>query len=146
MHRATPNTPMIRTLRPLLLSALVLAACAPPATVGANAEGEVSTASADAGSGVALQNEAAAVRMMDLHYDPLMRDAGITGRVVVDVLLQADGGVRESRVVSSTNDRFTGPGTRVARTLRFTPPAEAGAVVRVRMEFIYRRGEIAIVR
>lgn len=60
----------------------------------------------------------------------------------MDVALKTDGAVRAARVVRSTHERFTDSARRIARVLRFTPP---GAAVRVRMEFIHRRGEIAVV-
>ncbi len=97
-------------------------------------------------SGVALLNEAEALRAMDRFYDPLRRDAGGTGRVFVDGALQADGTVRDADVVRSTHDRFTDSALRVARLLRFTPPAAAGAAARVRMEVIHRGGEIEVER
>jgi TonB family protein len=134
--------PMIRIL---LLSALLVpaAGCTPPATVGAEAAASVS---ASEEGGVALLNEAEGRRAMDMFYDPLLRDAGVTGRVFVDVALQADGSVRAARVVRSTHELFADPAERVARLLRFTPQAETGTALRLRMEFIYRRGEIAVVQ
>jgi TonB family protein len=135
---------MIRILRPLLVSALAVstAACAPAATVGAEADAAVS---ADAAGGVSLVNEAEARRAMDMFYDPLLRDAGVTGIVVVDVALEVDGSVRAARVVRSTHVRFTDSAERTARILEFTPQAEPGVAVRVRMEFIHRSGEITVV-
>jgi TonB family protein len=132
---------MIRTL---LFSALLAAVggCAPPATVGAEAGASVA---AGTDGGVALLNQAEALRAMDRFYDPLLRDAGVTGTVVVDVALQADGTVRAARVVRSTHDRFTDSAERAARVLKFTPQAEPGAAVRIQMQFIYRRGEIEVV-
>lgn len=119
-------------IRILLLSALLVSAsCTPPATVGAE-------------GGIALLNQAEAVRAMDMFYDPLLRDAGVTGTVVVDLALEADGTVRESRVVRSTHELFTDSARRAARIMRFTPQAEPGAAVRVRMQFIYRGGEIEV--
>ncbi|HEU4880627.1 MAG TPA: TonB family protein [Longimicrobium sp.] len=131
-------------IRILLLCALLVSAagCTPPATVGAEAGAPVS---AGAEGGVALLNQAEAVRAMDAFYDPLLRDAGVTGTAIVDVVLMADGTVREARVVRATHDSFRVSARQVARTLRFTPRAEPGAAVRVRMEFIHRRGEIAVV-
>lgn len=135
---------MIRIPRPLLVSALaVVAACAPPATAGA--EGAASVP-AGAEGGVSLLNAGDAVRSMDRFYDPLLRDAGVTGTVTVDVALEADGSVRDADVHRSTHDSFSESAMRVAPTLRFSPPAVAGAVVRVRMQFIHRLGEIAVVR
>lgn len=142
--RKLDGTPKGSMIRALLLGVLLLAAggCAPPATVGAEAGASVA---ADSTGGPALLNRAEAVRAMDMFYDPLLRDAGVTGSVVVDVALQADGTVRAARVASSTHERFSDSAERVARLLRFTPPDEAGAAVRVRMEFIYHRGQIAVV-
>lgn len=131
---------LIRIIRPLLVL-LALAACAPAATTGAEAG---ATVSADPAGGVALLNGAEARRAMDMFFDPLLRDAGITGTVIVDLALEADGSVRAARVVRSTHDDFTASAQGVARMLRFTPQAEPGAAVRVRMEFIHRRGEIVV--
>jgi TonB family protein len=112
----------------------------PPATVGAEAD-----AAAAAAGGVALLNRAEALRAMDRAYEPLLRDAGVTGTVVADLALEPDGTVRAARVVRSTHDSFRVSARAAARAFRFTPPAEAGAVVRVRMEFIYNRGEITVI-
>jgi TonB family protein len=133
---------MIHVVRPLLLPALLLAAaaCAPPATF--DAEADVAAAAA---GGVALLNRAEALRAMDRAYDPLLRDAGVTGTVVADLALEPDGTVRAARVVRSTHESFSASAERAARAFRFTPPAQAGAVVRVRMGFIYNRGEIAVI-
>lgn len=130
----------MRIPRPLFLCVLLLAACTPPATVGAEAG-----AGAEAEGGVMLLNASDARQAMDTFYDPLLRDAGVTGRVEVDVTLHADGTVRRWQVESSTHDRFTVSAERVARALRFTPPAAAGAVVRVRMDFVYRQPQIRVV-
>lgn len=125
---------MIRFLRSLSFCALLLAACAPAATVGAEARP----------GRVMLLNASDARRAMDFFYDPLLRDAGVTGQVEVDLTLEVDGGVRRWEVDNSTHERFTVSAERVARSLRFTPPQAAGQVVRVRMDFIYRQPRIRV--
>lgn len=129
---------------PLLAALLAVgaAACTPPATVGAEADAGVQ---ADT-SGITLLNRAEMHRAMDAAYDPLLRDAGVTGRVHVDLTLNADGSVDDADQVDSTHERFSSSARQVAPRLRFSPPPAAGTVVRVRMEFVYRRPEIAIVR
>lgn len=126
-----------------LAFALSLNACAPAATAEADAG---ATVAPPATGGIALVNRAEALRSMDVRYDLLLRDAGITGTVELDLALNADGSVHESRVAKSTHSRFSQTALEVAPDLRFTPPAQSGAVVRVRMNFVHRRGEIDVLR
>jgi TonB family protein len=138
------RTEVIHAVRRSLLACTLLlsaAGCTPPAAAGGGAE---ASAGAEAESGVALLNRDEALRAMDRSYDPLMRDAGVTGTVVVDLALQADGTVRAARVVRSTHERFSASAQEAARVLRFAPPSRAGAAVRVQMQFIHRRGEITV--
>jgi TonB family protein len=139
------NPKMLHIVRSMLLPALLLvvvAACTPAATAGVEADAPVSASTA---GGVALLNRAEALRAMDRAYEPLLRDAGVTGTVVADLALEPDGTVRAARVVRSTHDSFSPSARSAARAFRFAPPAQAGAVVRVRMEFIYNRGEITVI-
>lgn len=104
------------------------------------------SAEASAPAAPRLVNARDAARAIDTWFDPLLRDAGVTGRVVADVALNADGTVARVHVVTSTHETFSLLGRRVARMLRFTPPAGEGATVRVRMELIHRGGSVEVVQ
>lgn len=86
---------------------------------------------------MALVNEREALRAMYMFFEPLLRDAGIPGRVFVDLALEADGSVRAARMVRSTHDSFADSAQRVARMPRFTRRAEPGTAVRVRMDGVH---------
>jgi TonB family protein len=133
--------PMTKLLLALVLAMVPAAGCA-PATAGAE-PAPVSAAEPPAGT-PRLLNAKEASRAMDTYYDDLLRDAGVTGTVQLDLTLNADGTVGGSQVVSSTHNRFSMSAGRVAPRLRFTPPGPDGAVMRVEMKFVYRRGEIEV--
>ncbi|MBW3572834.1 MAG: energy transducer TonB [Gemmatimonadetes bacterium] len=121
--------------------ALSLNACTPAATAEADAG---VTVAAPASGGIALVNRAEAIRLMDARYDPLLRDAGVTGTVHLDLTLNADGSVHQTRVVETTHSRFSQSARQVSPHLRFTPPAQNGTILRVRMNFVHGRGEIEV--
>jgi outer membrane biosynthesis protein TonB len=129
---------MNRRLLALALALLSMNACAPAAT----AEADVTVAPPSDG-GVALVNPREAARLMDVHYDGLLRDAGVTGTVEAELTLNADGTVREVRVLDSTQEWFATSTRRVGPRLRFTPTV-AGAQVRVRMHYVYNRNHIEV--
>lgn len=130
---------MNRGLLALALALLSVNACVPPAVEPADA-----AVSPPAAGDPTLANRTDALRAMDNAYDLLLRDAGVTGTVHAELALNADGTVREVRVVDSTHERFTSSARQAAPRFRFTPPAQPGTSVRVRMQFIYRRGEIGV--
>ncbi|HEU0299598.1 MAG TPA: TonB family protein [Longimicrobium sp.] len=126
----------MRILRSSLLFAALLAApgCAPAAAGGAES-GPVSADSSAAGT-VRLLQEDRARQLILREFPPLLRDAGVTGEVVMVLTLAADGSVERSIVVSSTPDHFRSAAYAVGDRLRFSPPAAAGQRVRVRLHFV----------
>lgn len=128
---------LIRTALPLLLAA-ALPACATNA-------GAAASASTQTGA-VVLQNRADAVRSMERGYPQLLRDARVTGDVMLNVTVDAQGAVTDTRVVSSTQELFSAAAQQVARELRFGAPGAGGQQVRVRFEFIPDASRITVVR
>lgn len=133
---------LTRIALPLLLCS-VLSACA----AGAGAGAEPSATTAPQAAGVQLLNRAEALRLMSRNYPALLRDAQVTGDVVVRVTLNAQGGVAERTLARSTHQLFGAAALTVADQLLFTPPAAAGERVNVRMQFtLDQRADISIVR
>jgi TonB family protein len=129
----------VRILR-LLLLVLPLAACAPAP------ETETSPAASQSASGVpALQNGREAAQWMDRAFPLLLRDAQVTGEVVMDLTLDAQGNVADMRLVDSSHDAFTDPAESVAPRLRFAPPAQAGQRVRVKLHFTLPSQRVEVV-
>lgn len=125
-----------RIALPLVL-ALVVAACAGNAGGAASAPASAGAGATEAGArgGIQLLNRRAGLNTMQTSYPPLLRDARVTGDVVVEVTLDALGRVSGAVVRSSTHPDFYAPGQQVARRLRFTAPAAAGQRVTVRIQF-----------
>lgn len=90
---------------------------------------------AAAAAPVTLLNADAAGRRMRTVYPPHLYDAGRRGDVVVEVTLDAEGGVEAAADVEANNDQFRGPALTVAQELRFSAPPAPGTTVRVRMRF-----------
>ncbi|MBD0319872.1 MAG: M56 family metallopeptidase, partial [Gemmatimonadetes bacterium] len=59
-------------------------------------------------------------------YPASLRDAGIGGTVLLDMVVERDGTVREARVVSSDHPRLTEPARTVASRIRFAPLRDVG--------------------
>ncbi|HEX2080511.1 MAG TPA: hypothetical protein VHG08_22600 [Longimicrobium sp.] len=118
----------------LVLAALAAAGCAPAAAGGA----EPGTVPADSAAAPVPQllNADEGQRLIVREYPPLLRDAGVTGEVVMLLTLAADGRVERSVVIYTTADLFRGAGYSVGDRLRFSPPAVAGQRVRVRLHFV----------
>ncbi|HEX2080510.1 MAG TPA: TonB family protein [Longimicrobium sp.] len=93
---------------------------------------------------VRITNEAAVTRLMAGAVPRQIYDAGVTGDVLLDVTLNADGTVQSVTDVEATNETFRAPALRIARSIRFSPPAATGTTVRVRMSFS-RRSEVELV-
>jgi|GEM_PF-4372631 len=129
---------MNRSILALALTVLTVNACVPPAAE----PGEAVSPSASAGP--TLANRTEALRAMDNAYEPLLRDAGVTGTVHANLTLNADGTVREVRVVESTHPSFSVSARLAAPRFRFSAPGQPGTTVRVRMQFIHRRGTIEV--
>ncbi|HEU0299599.1 MAG TPA: TonB family protein [Longimicrobium sp.] len=93
---------------------------------------------------VRITNEASVTRLMAGAVPRQIYDAGVTGDVLLDVVLNSDGTVQSATDVEATNETFRAPAQRIVRSIRFSPPAATGTTVRVRMRFS-RRSEVEIV-
>jgi len=67
-------------------------------------------------------------------YPAALREAGREGRVVVTMVVGADGDPRDVQVVTSSDAGFDSATVAAVRLLRFTPGAHAGRPVAVRVE------------
>lgn len=65
-------------------------------------------------------------------YPPALRDSAIAGRVLVELVIGADGAVQGATVVEASRAEFGAPSIRAAEVLRFTPGAIEGRPVAVR--------------
>ncbi len=83
-----------------------------------------------------LTNRAHVARQLERHYPPLLRDAGISGEVVLRFRILTDGTVDSAtvRVMQSTHEGFAEPAATVARQARFRPARLGGVPVRVWVE------------
>jgi protein TonB len=72
-------------------------------------------------------------RLLSRSYPPVLRDAGIAGRTVVELVILEDGTVDEGSIVivESSHPSFAEPATRLARRMRFQPAAMMGQPVKV---------------
>ncbi|HEU4562173.1 MAG TPA: energy transducer TonB [Longimicrobium sp.] len=80
-----------------------------------------------------LRNRQGVAKAMLRNYPRELRDAGVTGSVVLRFLVQQDGTVdpRSIRPESVTHDGFVAPAAAVVRTMRFAPAKVDGERVRV---------------
>lgn len=132
---------LYRIVLPLLLT-FSITACASNAGGGASAGG---TADAPHSRAV-LQNRVEALRLMRHRYPQAQQDRRVAGEVVVQVTLDAAGGVTGTTIRRSTHAAFSEAARQVASQLRFSPPAAAGERVNVRMHFSdVSRASIAVV-
>lgn len=74
-------------------------------------------------------------RLMERHYPPQLRDARVSGRALVEVIVDADGRVRpgSARVIETTHPAFETATLRAAERFRFRPAKIAGMVVPVKV-------------
>ena len=74
-------------------------------------------------------------RLMERNYPPHLRDAGVDGRAVVEVVVDADGSVRpgSAKVIETSHPGFEDATLRAAERFRFRPARIAGMVVPVRV-------------
>jgi protein TonB len=81
----------------------------------------------------ALQNVAAVQAAMQRAYPKILLDAGISGSVDVEFVVQADGTVDMSsiKIKQSSNERFVDASRDVIERFRFTPGKYKGQPVRV---------------
>lgn len=70
-----------------------------------------------------LANRPEVARLLVRNYPRILADAGVAGRTVVELIIEADGRVRpgSARIVSSTNDQFADATLRLVERLRFRP-------------------------
>ena len=67
-------------------------------------------------------------------YPPALRDAGISGTAVVEMVVRPDGSVSDARVISTTRPEFGEPARGVAANMRFQPARNGGRPVAVRLQ------------
>jgi TonB family protein len=97
---------------------------------------------------VQLLNAERVARRMRGAYPQYLLDAGVTADVLVDVTVNAEGRVESTAPVGQpdeTQAQFLNTALALARELRFSAPAAAGAQVRVRMRFQPSGSRITIV-
>lgn len=80
-----------------------------------------------------VANRRELVRTLERTYPPMLRDAGLAGRVVVQLVVNTDGRVDPAsiQVVSSTHPEFEAASRRAAERMRFRPAKVNGVPVRV---------------
>ena len=78
--------------------------------------------------------------IMNFHpqYTPAAREQRVTGTVVLQCTLAADGNVRSIRVVSGLPFGLTESAIRSARKLRFIPAMKDGKYVSVSTQFVFK--------
>lgn len=81
----------------------------------------------------AVENRREIMRLLERSYPPMLRDAGVEGRVVVQFIVNTDGRVDPASitVVSSTTPELDAPSRRAAERMRFRPARVNGQPVRV---------------
>lgn len=81
----------------------------------------------------ALRNGAEVQRMMQRLYPSMLQDAGITGKAVLQFVVDAEGRVEPGSigVVSTTHPGFAEPSVKAAERFRFRPAKVGGRPVRV---------------
>jgi protein TonB len=74
-------------------------------------------------------------RLMERNYPPLLRDSRVTGRVVVELIVDRDGRVRpaSAQVTESSHEAFVEATLKAAERFRFRPAKIAGMVVPVKV-------------
>jgi TonB family protein len=82
----------------------------------------------------AFANPAEIRAAIEAAYPASLRDAGIGGTVVVDMVVRGDGTVREARVVRSDDPRLSEPARIVASRIRFAPIRDVGAPVTIHFQ------------
>lgn len=82
-----------------------------------------------------VTNASEAARSLARNYPPLLRDAGISGTVHLDLVIDTTGMVTEARVASATRKEFGPAALRLVEVMRFSPAQEDGRAVAVRFEF-----------
>ncbi|MEW5931905.1 MAG: M56 family metallopeptidase, partial [Gemmatimonadota bacterium] len=81
-----------------------------------------------------LVNGAQVQRLLARTYPPVLRDAGITGRAEVAMVVTAGGAPTEVRVLEATRPEFAEAAAVVMRQARFAPAKRDGRAVAVRLQ------------
>lgn len=81
-----------------------------------------------------LRESRTVVQELQLAYPPTLRDAGISGTAVVEMVVRPDGSVSDARVISATRPEFGEPARGVASGMRFQPARNGGQPVAVRVQ------------
>jgi TonB family protein len=80
-----------------------------------------------------VTNSNAMSRLLDSTYPPLLRDAGIRGQAVVELVVGTDGTPQNATVISSNHEAFSVTALTVMNAARFRPATREGRPVRVRV-------------
>ncbi len=80
-----------------------------------------------------LANAGEVSRLFERFYPRMLADQGVAGRVMLELIVEADGRVRpgSARIVSATNEQFSGATMRIVERLRFRPARVGGEAVPV---------------
>jgi periplasmic protein TonB len=81
-----------------------------------------------------LLNRGEITRLMERQYPPVLRERGVQGTVVFQVLVGTDGRVAEARTLRSAHPAFEAPAERVLRRMRFEPATSRARPVPVWVE------------
>jgi periplasmic protein TonB len=70
-----------------------------------------------------LANAAEVGRLLTRNYPPILADAGVAGRTIVEVIIEPNGRVRpgSARIVETTHEQFGDATLRMVERLRFRP-------------------------
>jgi protein TonB len=74
-------------------------------------------------------------RLLERHYPPMLRDARVSGRVVVELIVDRDGRVRpeSAKVIEASHAAFGEATVRAAERFRFRPAKIGGMMVPVKV-------------
>jgi protein TonB len=80
-----------------------------------------------------LANAADVARLLDRNYPEALSEAGVAGRVMLEMTIDENGRVRpgSARVVSASHEEFTAATLRIAERMRFRPARVEGRAVAV---------------
>ncbi len=81
-----------------------------------------------------LRNPGEITRELQRAYPAHLHDAGIGGTVLMELLVQSNGAVRQARVVNTTHPELQEPARTVAQTMRFEAAQKGGEPVHVRLQ------------
>jgi TonB family protein len=80
-----------------------------------------------------ITNAGEIAQLLQTSYPALLRDAGVTGSVQVQVVVAPDGTVRSTGVESATHELFAAPAEAAAARMRFRPAMKDGRTVATRL-------------